>query len=156
MPTHSWYINPSIEFYAGRYFTHQGVDYTPGDKLPEGTAQAFPNLEGAVRGRYLIPIAQDKYDIPRHLWGEAQTFETVLRKHQERAVALNLPGLESQEAPQPEDPYPVFDPSEHTVPEVIAYCQDHSDEVEDILEAERADKNRVTLVEALEDMLTTP
>ena len=39
-----------------------------------------------------------------------------------------------------------FDPGEHTVAEVEAYLDEHPDERDDVLEAERAGKCRVTLV----------
>jgi hypothetical protein len=56
--------------------------------------------------------------------------------------------------PPPEgddDEEDVFDPGAHTVAEVEAYVDDNPDEVDAVLAAEKAGKNRVTLVEALED-----
>jgi hypothetical protein len=43
-----------------------------------------------------------------------------------------------------------FDPSDHTVPEVEDYVDQHPDEAGAILDAERAGKNRTTLVTFLE------
>lgn len=43
-----------------------------------------------------------------------------------------------------------FDPGEHTVDEVKAYVGEHPDERQAVLDAERAGKNRTTLVEWLE------
>ena len=40
----------------------------------------------------------------------------------------------------------VFDPSGHTVDEVLAYLDEHNDETERVLERERAGKNRASLV----------
>jgi len=42
-----------------------------------------------------------------------------------------------------------YDPGEHTVDEVLAYCAEHPDEVEAIYDAEEAGKNRVTLLDKL-------
>ena len=155
----SWYTLPSIEFYAGRYFTHQGVEYIPGQKLPSGTGQKFPNLEGAVRSRYLIPIAEDRHQIPRHMWGEVDAFEVVLRKHQERANRLNLPGLDSQ-SPDPAPAAPttpeVFDPADHTIQEVLDHLDAHPDETQRVYDAEKNGKSRSTLLAELEDRLTEP
>jgi hypothetical protein len=53
----------------------------------------------------------------------------------------------------PDDPDPQsqgFDPADHTVGDVEAYVDEHPDELGAVLDAERAGKNRVTLVEALE------
>ena len=49
----------------------------------------------------------------------------------------------------------VYDPSEHTVDEVVEYASQHPDEVEAILTAEQGGKNRSTLTSQLEAMSTT-
>lgn len=46
-----------------------------------------------------------------------------------------------------------YDPAEHTVAEVEEYARDHPDEVETLLDAEEAGKNRTTLVSFLEAQL---
>lgn len=43
-----------------------------------------------------------------------------------------------------------MDPGEHTVDEVKKYAEEHPDEVQDILDAEREGKNRTSLVTWLE------
>lgn len=155
----SWYLMPQVEYYAGRYFTHDGVDYIPGQHMDQAKARKFPNLEGVIRTRYLIPIAQDRHIIPRHMWGEAQAFETVLRKHQEKANSLNLPGLDttftSSSEPDPNEQY-LYDPAAHTVSEVLAYVDENPDETQRVLDAEQGGKNRSTLVSELEERLTAP
>jgi hypothetical protein len=42
-----------------------------------------------------------------------------------------------------------YDPAEHTVDEVLAYAEEHPDEVDDIAAAEEAGKNRTTLLDKL-------
>lgn len=42
-----------------------------------------------------------------------------------------------------------FDPAAHTVDEVKAYADEHPEEIEELLEAEEAGKNRITLVDWL-------
>lgn len=55
-------------------------------------------------------------------------------------TGANLPG----DTPPEEESTPEgFDPSEHTVDEVNAYLEDHPDEADDVLAAERAGKARV-------------
>jgi hypothetical protein len=46
-----------------------------------------------------------------------------------------------------------MDPDEHTVDEVKEYVEEHPDEAQDVLDAEREGKNRSTLVTWLEDRL---
>jgi len=48
-----------------------------------------------------------------------------------------------------------YDPAAHTVAEVEEFLADHPDEAQAIYDAEVAGKNRVTLVEWLEDLLTS-
>ena len=43
-----------------------------------------------------------------------------------------------------------FDPGEHTVADVLAYVAEYPDSRAGVLDAEKAGKNRVTLVEQLE------
>ena len=48
-----------------------------------------------------------------------------------------------------ETPDPVFDPSEHTVAEVLAYAKDHPDVAEQIYAAEQAGRARTTILSTL-------
>ena len=57
---------------------------------------------------------------------------------------------EPEEAEEVEETGEEFDPSDHNVDEVKAYVADNPDEVGAVLAAEKAGKNRSTLVEALE------
>lgn len=49
-------------------------------------------------------------------------------------------------APAPKAEAKAFDPGEHTVAEVEDYLAAHPDETDAVLEAEKAGKNRTTLV----------
>jgi hypothetical protein len=146
-----------IEYYAGRYFTHDGVAYTPGQKVPREQVNKWPSIEAGVRGRYLIPIAQDYHEIPRHLWPEAQSYEYVLRKHREKANRLNLPAFEEDssgevvEDPQEVDQPEGYDPAKHTVDEVVVYVDENPDQLETVYEAEQEGKGRRTLLRELEE-----
>lgn len=42
-----------------------------------------------------------------------------------------------------------FDPAEHNVADVLAFVAQYEDETERVLAAERAGKNRVTIIDAL-------
>jgi hypothetical protein len=56
------------------------------------------------------------------------------------------------EEPPPEEP-DVFDPGDYTVAEVEAYVDAYPDQLEEVLDAEEAGKNRTTLVAWLEARL---
>lgn len=56
----------------------------------------------------------------------------------------------SGSAPTPPDELAPYDPGAHTVAEVEAYVTAHPDERAAVLAAEKAGKNRATLVAALE------
>lgn len=43
-----------------------------------------------------------------------------------------------------------FDPDEHTAAEVVAYAEQHPEDLDRLLEAERAGKDRTTVIAALE------
>jgi len=45
-----------------------------------------------------------------------------------------------------------YDPAAHTVTEVIGYVEDNPDQLEDVIAAEQAGKDRVTLITHLEGM----
>jgi len=51
-------------------------------------------------------------------------------------------------APVPEEPE-AYDPGAHTVDEVLAYADEHPDEVDQIIRAEEAGKHRSTLLDQL-------
>jgi hypothetical protein len=57
-------------------------------------------------------------------------------------------GADTDPPPEGDD---VFDPGAHTVADVEAYVDENPDELDAVLAAEKSGKNRVTLVEALED-----
>lgn len=62
--------------------------------------------------------------------------------------------LEAADQEAPIEEAQSYDPSDHTVDDVVAYAREQdSEEVGRILELEQSDKNRSTLVEALEEML---
>jgi hypothetical protein len=50
---------------------------------------------------------------------------------------------------QPVESAEVFDPYDYTVDEVLAYVAEHPEDTSAVLAAERAGKNRTTLVNAL-------
>lgn len=85
-------------------------------------------------------------------------------------TATGLLSFEGDEEPPPEEAPPEedvydpdadkvdyqvevgYDPAAHTVTEVIGYVEDNPDQLDDILAAEQAGKNRVTLLTHLESM----
>jgi hypothetical protein len=65
---------------------------------------------------------------------------------------LSMEGGDGGEEPPPEEP-DVYDPGDYTVAEVEAYVEAYPDQLEEVLDAEEAGKNRSTLVAWLEARL---
>ena len=64
------------------------------------------------------------------------------------------PAEQSMSEPQPEETAAeaYFDPADHTVAEVLDFARGYPDTVVDLIDAERAGKNRTTLIRELETM----
>ena len=77
----------------------------------------------------------------------APTFDAPGPRGGNRARA-SAPDDVGEPAPEPDED---FDPAAHTVDEVKAYVEAYPDYAPDILEAEQDGKNRVTLVEWLDN-----
>ena len=71
-----------------------------------------------------------------------------------RSVPHDVPEASQQSAePEPEVDVDVgYDPAAHTVDEVVEFAEAHPDQVDEILAAEQAGKNRSTLTSHLEHM----
>jgi len=69
------------------------------------------------------------------------------------AVAASDPPVpaltETDEEPTETDEEGPYDPADHNVDDVLAYADEHPDEVDEIIAAEEAGKNRITLLEKL-------
>lgn len=118
------YTNDNVSFICARNFTYNGKDYKRGDDFPE--EDLVTNVETLVRNRFLIPVVEDMSDKPRHWYRDIVTREFALKK-------LGI-----------EKPEEAFDPSEHTVLEVVAYLESDIslEEHERVLQAERDGKAR--------------
>jgi hypothetical protein len=79
----------------------------------------------------------------------------LLRRHTARPAAQPEPAEPEPEEPEPGEPDgEAFDPEQHTVNEVLAYVDKHSDAAQGVYVAEAAaDKPRSTLLQPLEDLL---
>ena len=72
------------------------------------------------------------------------------------SVQVHIPPPPEPEQPSVEPEEESFDPGDHTIDEVKEYVTAHAEEVEAVLEAESAGKNRVTLVDWLEEQEIPP
>lgn len=144
----SLYTLPNIYYVAGRHYSHNGTVYAPGDVVPD--ANTFRNIEAMVRSRHLYAAVVNHNDVPKYYQKDVKSFELLEKK---LGVEVNF---EKFQAELPEDvstetdEEPVFVPGEHTVVEVVKYVEEHPEEREAVLEAEKADKDRSTLVAQLE------
>lgn len=124
------YENDNVSFICGRNFTYNGKDYKAGADFPQ--EDLVSNVETMVRTRFLIPVVDDMSDKPRH-WH---------REIQQRDIVLEKLGIVQT----------VDDPSEHTVAEVLEFAEANPGEAEELLELEEEGKERVTLIEGLEEI----
>lgn len=137
-----------ITFLAGRHFTHSGNLFVPGEEITN--AREWPNLESAVRSRYLIPVVDDVSVIPSRYQKDVKSRAWAEEK-------LNLQhylALKPEPAPEPEFTHEY--PGDHKIVEILEYLDINPDETMAVLEREREGKNRVRLINELEDRLTAP
>src|SRR5262245_11936746 len=69
MPTQFYYLD-SVDFIAGKNFNLNGKPYKVGDEVPE--AKDLLGLETYVRTRHLIPVTDDKNNVPKMFWREVK------------------------------------------------------------------------------------
>lgn len=143
-----------ISFLAGRNFVLGGQSYKPGDEVPD--AHSYNKLEALVRGRFLIPVVDDLNDIPKEYWKQVRQRDFAIFKLKLDVHTPELSPYDALESKPSEPSEAGFDPGEHTVYDVLVHVDAYPEQAADILEAEQAGKNRVTLVTALEERLTTP
>lgn len=72
------------------------------------------------------------------------------RGRRQKDIANALLGVVEPDEIEEVESEETFDPGEHTVADVIAYVAEFPDSRAAVLDAEKAGKNRVTLVEQLE------
>jgi hypothetical protein len=141
----------AVQFVAGRIFPHGGRTYYPGDLVED--ARSWPNLESAVRSKYLWPVAEDLSEIPHRMQQDVKPMDQALsRLNADRyvdAVRVTQPEAE----PEPEG----YDPQGKKINDVLDYLSVNPAETEAVLERERSSKQpRVRLITALEERLTAP
>jgi hypothetical protein len=115
---------------------------------PVGAAVENVDMLGSQRDDFVI---ENRYSPEREAAMRAyrQSFQTDAPGRMAATRSVFAPVDVSQ--PRQGGDAIVFDPAEHTIPEVEEFAADHPELVGALLEVERAqDKPRVTLVEALE------
>ena len=139
-----------ISFVCAKNFTYSGVRYGIGEDFPDGEAK---NSETLVRSRYIIPVIEDDDDRPRHWYRHIQKKSLVLQKLGRGSHLLNKPErVPEVEVPQAEES-DEFDPSDHTIDEVLDYVENYPDEVLSVYTLEEEGKHRKTLLAKLDEIL---
>jgi len=110
----------------------------PGTWTPAG-AGAPASVSDLMKGRPNVVVAS-----PATPWTTGQYVQTMTGGAAGRATWTGTAWVGGVAADAAS-----FDPGEHTVAEVEAYAADHPDELDAIVAAERAGKNRTTLLTAL-------
>jgi hypothetical protein len=148
--------------------------------IPTDQSQVAANYDWAYTGSSTAgptsPIADTKNPAPITFAAGPHTITLTLNGVAQPPFVINAvagvapmmmmtpPDGGDGEEPPPEDEYDPnapdqdyevqvgYDPAAHTVTEVIGYVEDNPDQLEDVIAAERAGKDRVTLITHLEGM----
>jgi len=142
------YKNDNVDFLCARDFVWNGVQYKMGDDFDPSVDVG--RIELLVRTRRVIPVVENSSVKPRH-WHR----EVRIRSDVEKRLGV------SRDVVTPLDQTPAedkteglgFDPSEHTIDEVLDYVENHPDEVLSVYALEEQGKNRSTLKAKLDEIL---
>ena len=165
--------NDKIKFVVAKPFSSRGKDYEIGDDFPQEDAD---RIETFVRARFVIPVVEDIEDkkFIRHWHREIRPRDEVIERLTRDRVQLQMPEPEGEvdlevlthpeTTPEPEateqaaapesesdaseDEGSEFNPSEHTVNEVLTYIAEHPEDRDRVLAAEEADRGRKGILEA--------
>jgi hypothetical protein len=149
---------PAVSWVAGKNFNFKGTNYKVGEEIAD--INEFPRVEVYVRTRHVIPVVERAEDIPfqfRHV--------VMTRERANRKLASGHPGggpadvpvstpvrqLETDEKSERTDQG--YDPSDHTIDDVLAHVGEDSQKATEIYVAEEQGKNRSTLLTKLEDII---
>lgn len=163
--------NDAITFVVSKPFSSRGKTYEVGDDFPQEDAR---DIEVFVRARYVIPVLEDpdaKINI-RHWHHELRPKDEVLERLSRERVQLVMPEpyhepdsnevvdldvlTHPETTPEPTQESDTesgaggasdeFDPTDHTVNEVLEYLQDHPEDRDRVLAAEEAGRGRKGIV----------
>ena len=148
---------PAVSWVAGKNFNFQGTNYKVGEEIND--INEFPRLEVYVRTRHVIPVVERTEDIPFQFRHVVMTRERANRKLQSghpgggpADVPVSTPVRDlGSTTEEPENS--AYDPSDHTIDDVLAHVGEDSQKATEIYVAEEQGKNRSTLLAKLEDII---
>jgi len=143
--------NDNVTFLVAKDFVWDGVQYKLGDDFDQNIA--IGRIELLVRTRRIIPVVENSSVKPRH-WHR----EVRLRSDVERRLGVSRDVVTALDQSPPVSELDSsedlgFDPSEHSVNEVLDYVENHPDEALSVYALEEQGKNRSTLKSKLDDIL---
>lgn len=105
----SLYTLDGVYYVAGRSYSHNGVQYQPGDVVPD--AKSFRNVEAMVRSRHLILVVDNPNDVPVYFQKDVKQADLVELKFglKIKHPKKQAPAPEPVAAPKPQvqlDPAP--------------------------------------------------
>lgn len=130
------YGGTHVDYFALKDFTRAGVDFVKGNGPISGAAN-WKNIETLVQAHYVVPVVSDRGALPKMFLRELRSPEYVFAKY----------GFQPNVSTGQEADYT---PGEHSVAQVTAYTTANPTALGAILVKEVADKNRSTLVTALQ------
>jgi hypothetical protein len=128
------YRDGNVSFVCGRNFTYNGESYSVGDDFDQDVLVGRTDVDTLVRSRHLIPVVENASDKIRTWHREVKVKSVVLDKLGQKSKPKSQKVVE--EGP--------FDPSDHTVTEVLEYLTSDisNEEYERVLNEEREGKAR--------------
>jgi len=144
----------AVHFVAGRIFIHDGQMVYPGEVVED--ARDWRNLESMVRSRYFWPVAEDPSVLPHKLRKDVRPVAEIRAKVNAANYEDLIHDRDFVPEPEPEqEDVPVIDP-DWTIKAMLDYLDEHPQEINNVLEVERANHNRPRLVKKLEERLAVP
>ena len=143
--------NDNVDFLCARDFVWDGVQYKMGDDFDQDIA--IGRIELLVRTRRVIPVVENSKVKPRH-WHR----EVRIRSDVEKRLGVSRDVVTALDQTSPDETEDKtdglgFDPSEHTIDEVMDYVENNPDEVLSVYALEEQGKNRPTLKAKLDEIL---
>ena len=139
--------NDNVDFICARDFVWNGVQYKLGEDFDQNIEVG--RIELLVRTRRVIPVVEDSSVKPRH-WHR----EVRIRSDIEKRLGVSRDVLTPLDQTPPDKTEGLgYDPSEHSVNDVLDYVEDHPDEALSVYALEEQGKNRSTLKSKLDEIL---
>lgn len=148
------YPNDKVTYIARKNFKLGDKQFKTGDDAPE--MNDHPKLEVFVRNGYVIPVVEDKEDLPFQFRRTVMTRELAYKKLRignPAGAPTGIPRDPGGTNEFQENDGLAFNPADHNIEEVLDYVDNNPDEVLSVYALEEDGKNRPRLLSKLDERL---